>query len=113
MVPYRLVACSKQRCDRAYDCVRAGLDCAAAKPGWASGLGTDRTASMRLGRAGTRQDALPRSEERRVGKESVSTCRSRWSQYHEIKKMRHSTQSSVTKRAIGLKIAYDRHEIQV
>src|SRR3546814_17492104 len=23
-----------------------------------------------------------RSEERRVGKESVSTCRSRWSQYH-------------------------------
>src|SRR3546814_21131842 len=27
-----------------------------------------------------------RSEERRVGKECVSTCRSRWSQYHEIKK---------------------------
>src|SRR3546814_12956193 len=25
---------------------------------------------------------LPRSEERRVGKESVSTCRSRWSPYH-------------------------------
>src|SRR3546814_16777365 len=24
---------------------------------------------------------LPRSEERRVGKECVSTCRSRWSQY--------------------------------
>src|SRR3546814_12108184 len=24
----------------------------------------------------------PRSEERRVGKESVSTCRSRWSPYH-------------------------------
>src|SRR3546814_12031814 len=24
-----------------------------------------------------------RSEERRVGKECVSTCRSRWSQYHE------------------------------
>src|SRR3546814_6280893 len=24
----------------------------------------------------------PRSEERRVGKECVSTCRSRWSQYH-------------------------------
>src|SRR3546814_5422615 len=26
--------------------------------------------------------ALPRSEERRVGKECVSTCRSRWSPYH-------------------------------
>src|SRR3546814_21059810 len=27
-----------------------------------------------------------RSEARRVGKECVSTCRSRWSQYHEKKK---------------------------
>src|SRR3546814_20203154 len=27
-----------------------------------------------------------RSEERRVGKECVSTCRSRWSPYHSIKK---------------------------
>src|SRR3546814_8234942 len=27
-------------------------------------------------------DALNRSEERRVGKECVSTCRSRWSPYH-------------------------------
>src|SRR3546814_15499990 len=26
--------------------------------------------------------AIVRSEERRVGKECVSTCRSRWSQYH-------------------------------
>src|SRR3546814_11559940 len=31
-----------------------------------------------------------RSEERRVGKECVSTCRSRWSPYHEKKKHRHS-----------------------
>src|SRR3546814_20647065 len=29
--------------------------------------------------------ALGRSEERRVGKECVSTCRSRWSPYHEKK----------------------------
>src|SRR3546814_19256245 len=29
-----------------------------------------------------------RSEERRVGKECVSTCRSRWSPYHEKKKHR-------------------------
>src|SRR3546814_5661014 len=28
------------------------------------------------------QDNLRRSEERRVGKECVSTCRSRWSPYH-------------------------------
>src|SRR3546814_12883013 len=28
---------------------------------------------------------LARSEERRVGKECVSTCRSRWSPYHENK----------------------------
>src|SRR3546814_13370281 len=27
-------------------------------------------------------DSLQRSEERRVGKECVSTCRSRWSPYH-------------------------------
>src|SRR3546814_19056787 len=30
----------------------------------------------------TRQDADFRSEERRVGKECVSTCRYRWSPYH-------------------------------
>src|SRR3546814_12051810 len=29
---------------------------------------------------------VARSEERRVGKECVSTCRSRWSPYHEKKK---------------------------
>src|SRR3546814_2881839 len=31
---------------------------------------------------GRRRDAGDRSEERRVGKECVSTCRSRWSPYH-------------------------------
>src|SRR3546814_16690397 len=42
--------------------------------------------------AGVVQDALGRrglagrSEERRVGKECVSTCRSRWSPYHSKKK---------------------------
>src|SRR3546814_13632945 len=30
-------------------------------------------------------DQIGRSEERRVGKECVSTCRSRWSTYHEKK----------------------------
>src|SRR3546814_14294463 len=56
----------------------------------------------RLGDAGDRRHALIvivreaprlaplveniRSEERRVGKEGVSTCRSRWSPYHSTKK---------------------------
>src|SRR3546814_13836619 len=31
-----------------------------------------------------------RSEERRVGKECVSTCRSRWSRYHEKKNKAHT-----------------------
>src|SRR3546814_13249590 len=35
-----------------------------------------------------------RSEERRVGKECVSTCRSRWSQYHE-KKTKHENRSNI------------------
>src|SRR3546814_15868109 len=34
-----------------------------------------------------RSAMVPRSEERRVGKECVSTCRSRWSPYHEKKKI--------------------------
>src|SRR3546814_9215703 len=33
-----------------------------------------------------------RSEERRVGKECVSTCRSRWSRYHEKKKIQYNKQ---------------------
>src|SRR3546814_11116140 len=32
-----------------------------------------------------RRSPMPRSEERRVGKECVSTCRSRWSPYHSKK----------------------------
>src|SRR3546814_6125400 len=35
-----------------------------------------------LGEGGQIVAALIRSEERRVGKECVSTCRSRWSPYH-------------------------------
>src|SRR3546814_3914591 len=34
------------------------------------------------GRADGIAGGAPRSEERRVGKECVSTCRSRWSPYH-------------------------------
>src|SRR3546814_8645094 len=36
----------------------------------------------RLGSSGLRRSGTGRSEERRVGKECVSTCRSRWSPYH-------------------------------
>src|SRR3546814_18144575 len=35
--------------------------------------------------------SLGRSEERRVGKECVSTCRSRWSPYHYKKKSTNTT----------------------
>src|SRR3546814_13456830 len=37
-------------------------------------------------RAGIKAGDYLRSEERSVGKECVSTCRSRWSQYHKNKK---------------------------
>src|SRR3546814_14310350 len=40
------------------------------------------------GREGVRPIYRRRSEERRVGKECVSTCRSRWSPYHEKKKIK-------------------------
>src|SRR3546814_13143182 len=36
-----------------------------------------------------------RSEERRVGKECVSTCRSRWSRYHSKKKSKRSNKNTV------------------
>src|SRR3546814_19856902 len=38
---------------------------------------------------------LRRSEERRVGKECVSTCRSRWSPYHSKKNKCNSTSDTV------------------
>src|SRR3546814_11834606 len=38
------------------------------------------------GHAPVQADDTTRSEERRVGKECVSTCRSRWSPYHQKKK---------------------------
>src|SRR3546814_19366172 len=43
---------------------------------------TSRTATARDGLLRELRDASGRSEERRVGKECVSTCRSRWSPYH-------------------------------
>src|SRR3546814_15305705 len=40
------------------------------------------TADTALSKAATAQTTADRSEERRVGKECVSTCRSRWSPCH-------------------------------
>src|SRR3546814_17794756 len=45
-----------------------------------------RQVAERLGIPHYVLDYESRSEERRVGKECVSTCRSRWSQYHKKKK---------------------------
>src|SRR3546814_20801346 len=45
----------------------------------------------RLGEPGMQPKLLARSEERRVGKECVSTCRSRWSPYHSKKKKNNIT----------------------
>src|SRR3546814_14184954 len=42
----------------------------------------DATRHLATGRTGEAIGAYARSEERRVGKECVSTCRSRWSPYH-------------------------------
>src|SRR3546814_19430385 len=39
---------------------------------------------------------MRRSEERRVGKECVSTCRSRWSPYHSKKKRKNRAQTAST-----------------
>src|SRR3546814_19490482 len=41
--------------------------------------------------------ATGRSEERRVGKECVSTCRSRWSPYHQKEKKRRCTTERTTR----------------
>src|SRR3546814_11279169 len=41
--------------------------------------------------------ASARSEERRVGKECVSTCRSRWSPYHSKKKEKHTDTHTLIK----------------
>src|SRR3546814_3548948 len=54
--------------------------------GGVRGIGTGEYAKelllQRLERAHVLQGKMDRSEERRVGKECVSTCRSRWSLYH-------------------------------
>src|SRR3546814_14211317 len=50
--------------------------------GVASNLGMQRQPAAMPYAGGFELAVFPRSEERRVGKECVSTCRSRWSPYH-------------------------------
>src|SRR3546814_12358222 len=47
-------------------------------------------------------EATLRSEERRVGKECVSTCRSRWQRYHKKKK----------KQKTHIHVPHDKHKIR-
>src|SRR3546814_19403991 len=66
------------------------------RKGGVDAIGRDQRGSRRARRGGGAQggdgslpgdrDSAARSEERRVGKECVSTCRSRWSPYHLKKK---------------------------
>src|SRR3546814_12652749 len=58
-------------------------------------LAMDLSAQYKVGSAVSFQDKDGmRSEERRVGKECVSTCRSRWSQYHETTKLQNNNAKS-------------------
>src|SRR3546814_18349636 len=54
--------------------------------GCGAGVGDNARASREHGSASSRGQHGNRSEERRVGKECVSKCRSRWSPYHYKKK---------------------------
>src|SRR3546814_11131495 len=65
---------------------RQGQDLPLVGVAWYSGnreIGAPKSASLTA--------LSPRSEERRVGKEGVSTCRSRWSPYHYKKKQEKTT----------------------
>src|SRR3546814_16811814 len=49
------------------------------------------------------QDVYSRSEERRVGKECVSTCRSRWSPYHSKKNRTIYNAKQITREIVHIK----------
>src|SRR3546814_13629859 len=63
------------------DAVFADCNLPAETLGWLAGRRRDASCPGRLAVNGV-SPAKVRSEERRVGKECVSTCRSRWSAYH-------------------------------
>src|SRR3546814_17228689 len=88
------IQCIRQRCWVAWKTLLA----AARSPLWSSAMTSltplsPRSASERKkpfqkvsASVGPVPTPSTRSEERRVGKECVSTCRSRWSPYHKKKK---------------------------
>src|SRR3546814_11838256 len=63
------------------EAVILGLDRPSGVPGGRDAFEQDRAVGERDALAENRLERL-RSEERRVGKECVRTCRSRWSPYH-------------------------------
>src|SRR3546814_21097582 len=73
----------ESRADRALLCLQCCMgelsfhDCFLSRNDWSHGR-----ASKSLLRYCSVRTRSPRSEERRVGKECVGTCRSRWSPYH-------------------------------
>src|SRR3546814_19637 len=68
-----------------------------------------RTLALEFADHGIRVNAIApdRSEERRVGKEGVSTCRSRWSPYHSKKNSRQRQINNQTKTRIIIHVQYD------
>src|SRR3546814_7200664 len=66
--------------DWSSDVCSSDLMCLLALPGRLPACRADWTRPWASGRH--EWERPPRSEERRVGKECVSTCRSRWSPYH-------------------------------
>src|SRR3546814_12707802 len=85
-------------------CVRHGRGLHRSEPEELGGLPLGSTQSLALGvhvdhhggdcggRPVLADVAVGRSEERRGGKECVSTCGSRWTPYHENKKLKQDTQ---------------------
>src|SRR3546814_19048649 len=71
----------------------ADLECGAQLPSYEPAL----IALLAGGGAATaaHNNCSGRSEERRVGKECVSTCRSRWSPYHQQKKTKSKEQPHI------------------
>src|SRR3546814_6983255 len=68
--------CSSDLTDAAVLALKAGVDIDMMADAYRKGL----PVALKQGRVTMAE--IDRSEERRVGKECVSTCRSRWSPYH-------------------------------
>src|SRR3546814_13888770 len=87
-----------------------------ASPNGQSWIGKDATAIQGIALAIGKTAYPLRSEERRVGKECVSTCRSRWSTYHynkaQTNKPDMTTSESQHRRIDSLKVATNKTPTQ-